>query len=84
MTAFFIALVLVPACAFYLYALTQFRRELAQLRSGRARPATLVKLTSSDLSPIVQVESPELGPVPVIPIRSARFVAEAMERRRAG
>jgi hypothetical protein len=83
MTAFFIAIVLVPACAFYLYVLKQFWRELAQLRSGRARHSTLVTLTSSDASPILQLESPEVGPVPVIPIRSARFVAEAIERRRA-
>jgi len=83
MTAFFIAIVLVPACTFYAYALKQFWREAVQLRSGRARHATLVTLTSSDVSPISQVESPELGPVPVIPIRSARYVAEATERRRA-
>jgi len=84
MTAFFIAIVLVPACTFYLYALRQFWREAVQLRAGRARHATLVTLTSADARPIPQVESPELGPVPVIPIRSARHVAEAIERRRAG
>jgi hypothetical protein len=84
MTAFFIALVLVPACTFYLYVLKQFWREMAQLRSRDARHATLVTLTSSDVSPIAQIESPALGPVPVIPIRSVRFVAEAIERRRAG
>jgi len=83
MTAFFIAIVLVPACTFYAYALKQFWREAVQLRSGRARHATLVTLTSSDASPILQVESPEVGPVPVIPIRSVRHVAEAIERRRA-
>jgi hypothetical protein len=84
MTVFFIAIVLVPACAFYLYALKQFWREAAQLRSDRARHAVLATSKSSGVGPLRQVESPEMGPMAVIPIRGPGRIAEAVTRRRAG
>lgn len=82
MTAFFFSLVLVSACAFYLYVLRQFWREQAKLGSSRERH-TLVRLDRSGAYPVSQLETPQTGPVPVIPFRKERSlsVAEGIERR---
>jgi hypothetical protein len=77
----FVILILGPACLFLLYVLGQFGREIVQLRSGRGHRTTLV-MFSQRMKPW-PVETPAVGPVPVIPIWPTNEVAEAIERRAA-
>jgi hypothetical protein len=65
----FMAILLSAACAFFVYAMAQFRRELGLLRSQRNRSMTMIVPFRSVLESPKGAEAGRKSDVAVLPLR---------------